>query len=99
MNTTDNNQIDTITTGLHRSILILRLLEWIHWILGLVLITAGLLLLRSAMDLVKDPRPITATWLILEVIVIGLHFVVTAILNQARHELDAYIARLRNQMA
>jgi len=51
------------------------------------------------MDLVKDPRPITATWLILEVIVIGLHFVVTAILNQARHELDAYIARLRNQMA
>jgi len=98
MRTGDTNQLDPIVQGLERSLRLLNLLEWIHRILGVVLVAAGLLLIRSAIELVIDPLPSTATWLILEVTAIGLHFVVTAILNQARQELDTYIAELTRQM-
>jgi len=98
MRTAGNNPADPIAAGLVRSLRLLNILEWLHRILTLVLIIAGILLLRSAIELYEEPRPSTATWLMLEVIGIGLHFVATAFLNLIRQELDIYIAQLRQQI-
>jgi len=96
--TPDGNNLVQIaaTVDLYESIL--NGLEWAHRILSLILIIAGILVIRSAVDLFHEPQPGAAIWLILEISAIALHLVGTALLNQIRQGIDMRIAQLRQQV-
>jgi hypothetical protein len=91
-------QLDRVDLEIRRNLRLLRVAEWLHRIGNAALVLAGVAVVISTQELLREPTPSGAIALTVELIVVELDLVAHLIGFYLRNEVDDHAARLRHEL-